>query len=173
MDMRDALLAKIQWMRESMKKPIPPAPPSWNKTIRDLLAEVDRGESGSVGSPEVDWARDYERSMLPADIRYPRKGDIYEAVTDFEVTYLTAWTAPYTGDGRGSLKGGDRLCIEHEPSNPKPTSVYATAVNYEDLEKRLVPPDVRKNEQYSGYYFSIKTADLHSLFKLVHADTEK
>jgi hypothetical protein len=111
--------------------------------------------------------------MLPADIRYPRKGDIYEAVTDFEVTYLTAWAAPYTGDGRGSLKAGDRLCIEHEPSNPKPISVYATAVNYEDLEKRLVPPDVRKNEQYCGYYFSLKIADLHSLFKLVHADTEK
>lgn len=87
-----------------MSKSIPPAPPGWNKTVADLLAEAKRGERGSVGSPEVDWARDYERSRIPFGSRFPRKGDVYEAIKDFSVDYMTAWAAPYTGGGQGTLK---------------------------------------------------------------------
>ena len=78
-----------------MKK-LPPPPPGWNKSVADLMAEVDSGAKQAVGSPELDWARDYERSLLPPDTRYPCEGEIYEALEDFPVSYVTSWAVAFT-----------------------------------------------------------------------------
>ncbi|MBL9198923.1 MAG: hypothetical protein JNL39_00395 [Opitutaceae bacterium] len=147
--------------------PPPPAPPSWNKTIADLFAEMKRGERTSVGSPEVDWARDYERSQLPAGLRFPRKGDVYEALEDVVVSYLTSWSAPYTGGGEGTLIKGDQVTVDTDPASDRAISTYAVAVDYAALEKRLVPATDRSEPKYSGFYFSLRTVDLNQKFKLV------
>ena len=146
---------------------MPPAPQGWNKTIEDLFAEIDRGERASVGSPEADWARDYERSLIPNDMRFPQKGDVYEAIADVDVRYLTAWATPLTGGARGSLKAGDRVRVDQESLDTKPIAVYAKPIDYVGVEARLVAPDVRANKLYSGYYLSLKTVDLNRVFKLV------
>jgi hypothetical protein len=44
----------------------PPRPEDWHFTFADLMAEMKAGKRKSVGQPELDWARDYERSMIPA-----------------------------------------------------------------------------------------------------------
>src|SRR6185369_9789133 len=140
-----------------MSKSVPPAPPGWNKTIAALCAETNRGERSSVGSPELDWARDYERSQIPAGMRFPRKGDIYEVLEDMTVHYMTSWAAPVTGGGEGLLKKGDRVAVDHDPINPRPISTYVSAVDYETLEKRIVPASERSAPKYGGFYFSFKT----------------
>jgi hypothetical protein len=155
-----------------MIKPAPPAPPGWDKTIEDLLAEAQRGERSSVGSPEVDWARDYERSRIPPGTRFPRKGDVYQATNDIDVRYLTAWTIPYTGGGRAILKAGDRVIVHQNPIYLEPISVYAKAVDYARVEEEMVPLDVRSDTKYSGFYLSLKTIELNNLFKLVHEESE-
>ena len=38
-----------------------------------------------MGSPEVEWAIDYERSLIPVGTRFPKKGDVYEPATDVEI----------------------------------------------------------------------------------------
>jgi hypothetical protein len=95
-----------------MNRQTPPAPPGWNKTVQDLTDESKKTGS-AVGSPEVDWARDYERSLIPAGTRYPKKGDVYEAIQDINVNYMTAWAAPYTGGGKGILHAGDRVLVSN------------------------------------------------------------
>ena len=152
----------------SMSKPVPPAPPEWNKTIADLCAEMDRGERTSIGSPEVDWARDYERNQIPAGIRFPRKGDVYEALEDLSVHYMTSWAAPFTGGGEGILKKGDRVEIDTEPVDDRAISTYASARDYAAIEERIVPASERNAPKYSGFYFSFKAVDLNRKFKLVH-----
>jgi hypothetical protein len=147
-----------------MKTSIPP-PPGWNKTISDLLDEMNAGVSKGFG-PEWEWARDYERSLLPADIRFPRKGDTYEALHDIEVQYLTTWDAPYTGGGKAVLKQGDRINVDEEPID-RPISVPVVAINYSELGERIVPSSDRNNEKYSGFYLSVKTIDLNKHFKLI------
>ena len=146
---------------------IPPVPPGWKKTISDLLAEAQRGERSSVGSPEVDWARNFERNQVPSGVRFPRRGDVYEAKTDIRVHYLTAWAAPYTGGGDGMLKQGDRVLIHQEPAYAEPSAVYAKPMDYARVEQGFVPADVRANPNYSGFYLSLKTVDLHNHFNLV------
>lgn len=153
-----------------MSKPIPPAPSGWNKTISDLCDEMNRGKRTSVGSPEVDWARDYERSRIPVGIRFPRKGDIYEALEDMNVHYMTTWAAPFTGGGEGMLKKGDRIVVDREPVDARAISTYASAVDYDALEERIVPASDRSAPKYSGFYFSFKTVDLNRKFKLVHEE---
>ncbi len=134
------------------------------------MAEVKRGERLWVGSPELDWAREYEREQIPAGTRFPRKGDMYEALEDMTVHYMTAWAAPVTGGGDGLLKKGERVVVDQAPSDPKPIGVYAKAVDYAVLEQRMVPASDRKSPRYGGFYFSFKTVELNRKFRLVHED---
>lgn len=155
-----------------MKK-VPPAPAGWKLTIADLCAEMKAGKRKSVGSPETDWARDYERSLLPANTRFPKKGDVFEAVEDVQIQFMTAWAAPFTGSGEGILKKGERVFIDQEPSTPKPIGVYAVAMDYDAAESRLVSGAERSDPKYSGFYFSLKTAVLNRQFRLVDTGYEK
>jgi hypothetical protein len=131
---------------------------------------MDRGERTSVGSPEVDWARDYERSQIPAGMRFPRKGDVYEALEDMSVHYTTSWAAPFTGGGEGVLRKGDRVMVDTEPVDDRAISTYAVAVDYDAVEERIVPASDRSAPKYSGFYFSFKTVDLNRRFRLVHEE---
>jgi hypothetical protein len=152
--------------------PVPPAPPGWNKTIQDLFAETRSGKSHSVGSPEVDWARDYERSLIPIGSRFPKKGDVYEATTDVEVSYLTSWAAPCTGGGKGTLMKGERVVIDADPL-PRAIIANGRPIDYLRVEERVVPFTDRTNGQYSGFYLLLKTIDLSRYFKLVHEEASK
>jgi hypothetical protein len=153
-----------------LDNPIPPAPPGWNKTIEDLLAEVRRGERKSVGSPELDWARQYMRSMIPEGTRYPRKGDVYEATADVEVRYITHWAAPFTGGGTGTLKAGERVRVIQDMWDPKPVGFYAQPINLADVEQRLVPLQQRADPKYSGFSLSLRTIELKDKFRLLNED---
>jgi hypothetical protein len=146
---------------------IPPAPPGWNKTISELVAETTSGLRKSVGPYEIEWARDYERSLLPADVRFPKEGDLYEALQDVQIDYLTSWAAPFTGSGKGILKKGERIRAMGKPVDTRPISIYLEAVDYPALEGRMVPESDRNDEIYCGFYFSVKTLDLNRKFKLV------
>lgn len=151
-----------------MNDSFPPAPEGWNKTLSDLHEELKRGERQSVGNPELHWAREYTRSQIPATMRFPKKGDVYEVLEDMTVTYLVAYTAPVTGRGSGLLKKGDRLIVDHEPADAKPIGVYVKGVNHKDLEARIVPRSIRREPKYGGIYFFFDTVELNSKFKLAH-----
>jgi hypothetical protein len=152
-----------------MNRQTPPAPPGWNKTIQDLSDEAK--ETGSaVGSPEVEWARDFERSLLPAGTRFPKKGDVYEANENLQVSYLTSWQAPFTGGGTGTLMKGERVIVDHDMFLPRPVAFYAKPIDYATVEERMVPESDRSNTKYNGLYLCLKTADLSRNFRLVHEE---
>jgi len=152
---------------------IPTAPAGWNLTIADLMREMNEGKRKSVGSPEVDWARDYERSLLPSNTRFPKEGDVYESISDMEVDYMTAWRAPFTRGGKAMIRKGERFWIDSAPNSQCPISVYAMAIRYDALEIEAIPASDRENPKYNGYYFSIKTADLISRYRLVDENYKK
>lgn len=142
-------------------------PPDWNLTLDDLIEEMKAGKRKSIEQPELDWAREYERSLIPEDIRFPRKGDVYESVKDQIVTYLTAWCAPFTGSGEAILLKGERVWINSDATDEKPIGAYALPVEREKLEERMVTREDRENPKYGGFYFFFKTVVLNENFKLV------
>lgn len=155
-----------------MKPPVPPAPPGWNKTLDDLFAEAAQGLRPTIGSPEADWAREYERSLLPAELRQPQLGDIYEALEDTPAEYLVAWIdAPVTTDGTGTLKAGERIRICADPGPHKPLRVYAQPLDYHGFEQRSVPAAQRSHRKYGGLTLTVKTIDLHRAFRPVGRET--
>ncbi len=148
----------------------PPAPPGWNKTFADLDAEMHAGLRKSVGFPETEWARDYERSLLPAGTRFPRKGDVYDPVEPVTVSFMTSWSLPYTGGGTMVLQPGQQLRLDDAPGMEEPILVYAVAVNYKEVERLAIPWWTRWRPAYQGFYFAVETALLVSKFKLTRSE---
>ena len=142
-------------------------PVDWNLTTADLMDELTEGKRDSLGSQERIWALDYERSILPTDIRFPKKGDVYESLEDQTVHFLIAYSAPFTGGGEGVLLKGDKIWIHNNVTEDNSMGEYAIPVNYKELEMRMVTPDERDSLRYDGFYFYFKTVDLNEKFKLV------
>jgi hypothetical protein len=111
--------------------------------------------------------------LIPPDIRFPKQGDVYEALHDTPVRFMTAWNAPFTGGGESVLKAGDKVLIDQMPHDPKAISVYAAALDYSSVEARVVPESDRTNPKYAGFYFSLKTVDLNREFKLAQEGYDK
>jgi hypothetical protein len=153
--------------------PLPQRPADWNKTIGDLMQEMTAGLRKSIGQPEIEWAREYERSLIPDGLRYPTQGDIFESLVDQPIHYMTAWSAPYTGGGEGKILAGERVWIESEPSGEKPIGVYAMPLDYDQLEQRMVPEADRSAPGYNGFYLSLETMVLLERFKLVDTNHHK
>lgn len=148
-------------------KTVPPRPADWTLTIDDLFAEMKAGKRKTLANPELQWARDYARSLIPEGMRFPRAGDVYAAREDMEVEYLTAWAAPYTGGGKGWLKRGEQVVVKTTPGEERPLGAYAEAEDYATLEARMVPAAERSAGKYGGFYFWFRTEELNTRFELV------
>ena len=137
-------------------------PPGWSKTLDDLLAE-----KRNISREETEWACTYEREKLKSWVRFPRPGEVYELINDAEISYVTHWSAPFTGGGKGVLRRGTRIRIGDGIGDPEPIGVYADAVEERRIEVELVPEADRKADSYGGYSLFIKTAELNRLFRIV------
>jgi hypothetical protein len=144
-------------------------PPRWNKTLADLFADSKESRS-PIGPPETEWARSYERSLLRSWARFPLDGDVYEAVEDTVVKFLTHWRAPFTGDGSGTLPKGTKVRVNVPDWMREPVGVYADPFDAERIERALVSEADRSNAKYGGFSLSISTAELNKCFRLVQGE---
>lgn len=135
-------------------------PPGWTKTTRDL--SPDRPWSAA----ELEWAQEYERSLLRTWARFPKDGELYEATRDTPVSFSTHWKAPFTGGGKGILRKGTRVKVRVYPFNPEPIGVAAEPLD-KKLEEDLVELRERTAKGYAGFSLSIGTESLNRDFILV------
>ena len=163
------LIQRLFGQKEVPSKEVLPKerPADWNLTVSDLMDELIQGKRESIGSQERIWALDYERSLLPPDIRFPQQGDLYESLEDQTLSFMIAYSAPFTGDGEGVLLKGDKIWIHTKKTEESPMGVYAIPVNYKELEQRMVSPEERDSFRYEGFYFYFETIDLNEKFRLV------
>jgi len=150
----------------------PPRPADWKLTIDDLMTEMTEGKRNGIGQPDLDWAREYEISIIPEGYRFPKTGDVYESIVDQEVEFMTAWAAPFTGGGQGMLLKGERIWIPEEEEE-KCVGTYADPVDYSKLEQRMVVATDRTVDKYAGFYLFVKTVVLNEKFKLVDTGFKK
>jgi hypothetical protein len=148
-------------------------PSDWKYKISDLVNDMQSGKRRFIEPYEFEWAREYEQSLIPVDVRYPKKGDIYEALEDQTVGYLTSYKAPYTGGGDGTLLKCEQIWIWTAPAGEKPLAGSALPIEYEKMEERIIPKEERENLKYTGFQFVIPTVVLNSKFKLVGTGYQK
>jgi hypothetical protein len=144
-----------------------PAPPGWNNTIDDLFEEMKQGKRLFATGDEGDWARDYERSLLPPGTVFPRGRQIWEAIHDCDVHVGCIFAAPASFSGTGRLTAGARVRIIDGGVDPQPILASFTPLRYDELHESLVPADVRREPRYTSYSLSVKTAYLNEHFRLV------
>ena len=136
-------------------------PFGWTKTTHDL--SPDR----SWSADELRWAHDYERALLREWARFPKAGDVYVALKDIRIKYITHWRQPYSGSGTGTLRKGTRVRVDVFEFNTEPVSVNAEPLDRALVEKQLVDPRERAAKGYNGFSLSLRTEELNRVFALV------
>lgn len=122
-------------------------------------------EKGGSGD-EIEWAREYERSLLRPWARFPRNGEVFEAQSEMQIDYLTHWAAPFTGGGKYLLRKGTRIRVSVMPFDPEPIGVYAAPLDAA-LEKEIVPEAERTGPKYGGFSLFVKTDRLNREFRQI------
>lgn len=141
-------------------------PQDWDKTLDELLAEVDRGERLGVSGAEIERAREHERSLLPTDTVFPRSGQVWEAIDNCEVFYLAIYSAPSTGGGRAWLHHSERVRIQPARER-RPVVVSFLPLRYDVLHASIIPEETRKTPRYTNYCLWTKTTYFNRHFRLV------
>lgn len=141
-------------------------PTDWKKTSTDLFDEMRLQGRGCIPQKELEWAADYERSLIPAGYRFPKKGYVYEALEDIDVEIEIWYNAPGSGSDDGKLFKGEKIWIYYD-TQEKEIEPCAHPIEYAKLEERLVSNDFKELSFYAGYSIVIKTTTLNEKFKLI------
>lgn len=141
-------------------------PPGWDKTHGDLVAEMQSGKRASIVRAEMEWATQYEQGLLPPDIRFPKVGEIYEALQATDVQFEIYFAAPVTNSGNGRLFKGERVKIKYIMPQDRPIRALADPVRHREIEKRFLSEEQRK-PPYSHFYIVCTTVELNAGFRRV------
>jgi hypothetical protein len=139
-------------------------PDGWAQSYEDIIAF---GRTPS--HEEIEWALAYERDQLRPWARFPRDGDVYEAVEDCRVRYLTHWRAPFSGGGEGTIRRRTQVRVEVAKHETEPVYVRALALDAEELERELISEEERNDSRFDGITLTIRTHVLNVNFRLVHS----
>jgi O-acetyl-ADP-ribose deacetylase (regulator of RNase III) len=134
------------------------------KTIEELFAEVKKGKS--VSGKAIDKARKLSKALMPTGLFYPKGGEVFEAIQDTQIIYLTHFMEPYTGGDKTKILKGERVIVS-KPNQEKQLSYYCYPIESTEIENRIIPLSDRDNPTYNGYSLSIDTKSLNQDFKQI------
>jgi len=66
--------------------------------------------------------------IFKGSLDYPRGGEVYEALQDTQISYLTHFMAPFTGGDKAIIQKGERIMVSKR-NNPKPSGYYCHPLN--------------------------------------------
>ncbi|MBL8826366.1 MAG: hypothetical protein JNM18_05235 [Planctomycetaceae bacterium] len=144
----------------------------WPKSIEVRIGELKAGSRLEIVREEIDRAVEYAHLQWARDLRFPKEGEIYEAISDTKIQYMTSHHAPYTGGGEAVLAKGERVRVS-SVSHEKPIGVYCDPLRYDELHEEIVSEEERNYPSYDGYYFSIDTVDLNRFFRIVNSEEDE
>lgn len=152
----------FRWLCGERAIVIRPRPADWKTTLTELSAQ-----RRSQSAEEIRWAREYEREQLRSWARFPKNGELFEALRDLPVRYLIHWKAPYATGGDGTLTKGTRVRTSVPAADPEPIGVYTTPVDEKLFAQQFIPEAERASSKYDGYSVFLNVAQLNKDFRLV------
>lgn len=134
------------------------------KTVNELSDEIKKGET--VSRKAFKKAGKLSNALMPSGLFYPKGGEVFEAVQDVQISYLTHFMAPFTGGGKTKLLKGERIIVS-KPNRKKPLTYYCYPIKDEEIENRVIPVLERNDPTYNGFSLSIDTQSLNIDFKQI------
>jgi len=134
------------------------------KTVEELFDEVKKGKT--VNGKPMENARKLSKAVLPIGLFYPKGGEVYEAIQDIQISYLTHFMAPFTGGDKAKLLKGERVIVS-KSNQAKPLGYYCYPINDNEIEHRIISDSDKNDPAYNGFSLSIDTKSLNSYFKQV------
>lgn len=134
------------------------------KTVDKLFDEVKKGKT--VGGKAMENVRKLSKALMPTGLLYPKGGEVFEAVQDVQISYLTHFMAPYTGGDKAKLLKGERVIIS-KTNQDKPLGYYCYPINADKVEERIIPSSDKNDPAYNGFSLSIDTKSLNEDFKQI------
>jgi O-acetyl-ADP-ribose deacetylase (regulator of RNase III) len=134
------------------------------KTVEELFAKVKKGKS--VSGKAMDNARKLSKALMPTGLFYPTGGEVFEAIQDTQISYLTHFMAPYTGGDKTKILKGERVIVS-KPNQERQLSYYCYPIESNEIENRIIPLSDRDDPAYNGYSLSIDTKSLNRDFKQI------
>ena len=138
-----------------------------------VLPPLPKWNNGTDDIDSHDFLRrcqDYERSQLPADILFPRPGQIWEAVRDCEVQVLKCIDSKRMCGVPTRLQQGERVCIVGVDA-PKALQVTFQPVRHQELHESIAPKSFRSHFSMrmarTGPAFGEVTGYFNEMFKMV------
>lgn len=141
-------------------------PADWRKTGEDLYNEMHSGLRSFIPQMELEWAADYERSLIPGEYLFPRKGYVYEALEDQDIEIEIWYSAPASGSEDGRLLKGEKVWIYYDPDGDE-IEPCVHPIDYKEFEERVVSKESRDLSFYAGYSIRVRTTTLNEKFRLV------
>ena len=156
-------MLNVRWENLS-QSPLPmklPPIPKWNSATDDIDANDLFARS-----------QEYEKSLLPPDLTFPRAGQIWETIRDCQVQFMTLFQPPSPRDfgwisgqshnivapfGQARLTQGERVQIEFT-NETKPLVIWFRPLRYDELQEGIVPAEIRSMPLYCQYRLSLPTA---------------
>lgn len=121
---------------------------------------------GYIPQKEIEWAESYQRRILPPGLKSPKKGYVYKSLENLEVDTVFWFNAPGSGGDSAILEKGERIWI-YANVEPQPLEIFARPVEYEALETRFVPEEIKGLTCYAGYSIVIGIEALNKNFKRI------
>ena len=90
---------------------------------------------------------------------------LLRAKQDYDVLYLTSWSAPTSGGGTSKLPEGETIRVLSYRKGA--AGVVCAPVDYERLHSILIPEEERLAPKYGGYYLVINLSHLDKYFEQV------
>jgi len=100
------------------------------------------------------------------NIFYPKGGEVFEVIKETQITYLTYFTAPYSGGDNETLLKGERIFIS-KPDELKPFGYDCYPLNPDEVENRIIPSADRNDPEYYGFSLYIETSSLNKNYQLI------
>ncbi|MHC1769413.1 MAG: hypothetical protein AB9869_34875 [Verrucomicrobiia bacterium] len=138
-----------------------PSAPKWDPTVDGLdMRDFSR------------QALEFERSLLPRGIAFPREGQIWRVIRECEVTFLALFSSGSLGPEKGYVLGPGDILFPFGVAqlqrgeevrilaleDPRPLNVTFLPLRYVELEAVIVPASIRAWPGYTSYQLTAPTA---------------
>ncbi|MCB9426331.1 MAG: hypothetical protein H6584_04805 [Flavobacteriales bacterium] len=151
---------------------IPVKPKDWCLTYEDLKQEAKSGKRKTIRRYEIEWANEYEKSLIPKGYRYPHIDDVYVFNQELTLFFSSQWSGPWGSGDYYTFQKGMKCQITYGDNIIRPERFYLRPFNYEEiLDDYRRKYDPFRPYRCTNISFNIYKEEFDKYFELYNSDS--